>query len=643
MPAPSPDFEAVQKLAAAGRWREARERYARILRKAGKDWRPFYMAGMLEASGGDFDRAVKALEKARALAPGELQVAVNLAQVHLHRGKPQDALGLLDPLAGRLGTSPAVQKLYGTALLEAGRDEEAVTMLEAALRQGEDPAILNNLALIYRGQGDLHRSVVMLERAAKQDGGIEIRSNLASLYLATGRFDDAQLLFDGIARQGSTDPRALRAQAIFTRDTGNAEQAVRLATRALLLDPVQGASYTMLAELHDRVSNLEKALFVARLGLYLLPSDQYLAALKGRALRRLKRLDEAAAGLGKALDGAMAGPDTHRLGFELAQALDSLNDYAGAFTWFETANRTQLDQFRGGLADPKRAFAEVAALSAAFDHAPAWAASAPPSETGEADPVFLIGFPRSGTTLLDQVLDAHPAVEVLEERPLITGLAARLGELAGYPGALEALPETVRAEMRAAYFAERNRFLVPSDWAIYVDKMPLNIVHAGLIMKIFPRARFILALRHPCDVCLSCLMQNFSLNHSMAVFCSLSDTIRFYREVFALWQRYVTHLKPAFVTVKYEDMTRDLRGAAEPVLDFLGLDWDERVMDFHEHARQRGYIATPSYAQVTQPLYGHAVARWKRYGEVMAAAAKELGPEIKAFGYEDESNGTANG
>ena len=66
-------------------------------------------------------------------------------------------------------------------------------------------------------------------------------------------------------------------------------------------------------------------------------------------------------------------------------------------------------------------------------------------------------------------------------------------------------------------------------------------------------------------------------------------------------------------------------------------------MDFHEHARQRGYIATPSYAQVTQPLYGHAVARWKRYGEVMAAAAKELGPEIKAFGYEDESNGTANG
>ncbi|MEP3115259.1 sulfotransferase [Nisaea sp.] len=642
MSASSIDFEQVQKLAAAGRWREARERYAGVLRKAGKDWRPFYMAGMLEASGGDFDRAVKALEKAHALAPGELQVAVNLAQVHLHRGKPGDALGILDPLAGRLGTSPAVQKLYGTALLEAGREEEAVIALELALRQGEDPTVLNNLALIYRGIGDLQRAVTMLERAAKQDGGIEIRSNLASLYLATGRFDDAQLLFDGIAKQSSTDPRALRAQAIFARDTGNAGQAVRLATRALLLDPVQGASYTMLAELHDRISNLEKALLVARLGLYLVPSDQYLAALKGRALRRLKRFDEAAVGLGKTLDGAMAGPDTHRLGFELAQALDSLGDHAGAFTWFEEANRTQLDHFRGGLADPKRAFDEVAALSKAFDRAPAWAASATRSEMGEADPVFLIGFPRSGTTLLDQVLDAHPAIEVLEERPLVTSLAARLGVSVGYPGALEALPDSMQEQMRGAYFEERNRFLVPSDGAIYVDKMPLNIVHAGLIMRIFPRARFILALRHPCDVCLSCLMQNFGLNHSMAVFCSLSDTVRFYREVFALWQRYLRHLKPAFVTVKYEDMTRDLRGAAEPVLEFLGLEWDERVMDFHEHARQRGYIATPSYAQVTQPLYGHAVARWKRYGHVMEAAARELGPEIKAFGYEDDSNGTAD-
>lgn len=640
---PTLDFELVQKLAAAGRWREARERYARILRKAGHDWRPFYMVGMLEASSGDFERSVRALEKARALAPDELQVTVNLAQVHLHRGKASDALDLLDPLASRFGANPAAQKLYGTALLEAGRDREAVTALEAALSQGDDPAVLNNLALIYRGRGDLHKAVTVLERAATRDDSLDIRSNLASVYLATGRFDDAQLLFERISWQGTDDPRALRAQAIFARDTGDADRAVRLAIRALLLDPLQGASYTMLAELHDRVSDLGKALSIARFGLHIAPLDQYLAAMKGRALRRLKRFDEAVSGLQEALEGAAAGPDTHRLGFEFAQALDAVGDHAGAYAWFETANRTQLEQFRGSLVDPGRAFSEVQTLKDAFEKAPVWVEKATSTDAGEPDPVFLIGFPRSGTTLLDQVLDAHPNVAVLEERPIISGLSLRLASKADYPGALENLTDTMRAELRAAYFEERNRFLVPSSDALYIDKMPLNIVHAGLILRIFPNARFILALRHPCDVCLSCLMQNFGLNHSMAVFCSLADTIRFYREVFGLWQRYVTHLKPAFVTVKYEDMTRDLRTATEPVLNFLGLDWDARVADFHQHARQRGYISTPSYSQVTQPLYSHAVARWKRYGAVMEAAAKELRSEIEAFGYGDESDGAAGG
>jgi hypothetical protein len=177
--------------------------------------------------------------------------------------------------------------------------------------------------------------------------------------------------------------------------------------------------------------------------------------------------------------------------------------------------------------------------------------------------------------------------------------------------------------------------MVPSDGALDSDKMPLNIVHAGLIKRLFPRARFILALRHPCDVCLSCLMQNFSLNHSMAVFCSLDDTIRFYREVFSLWERYMETLNLSVVTVRYEDMTRDLRGSTEPVLNFLGLEWDERLLAFHEHARGRGYIATPSYAQVTQPLYGHAVARWQRYGPKLMAAAEELYAEIERFGYGD--------
>ncbi|UUX47953.1 sulfotransferase [Nisaea acidiphila] len=631
---PSSDFDPVRRLAAAGRWREARERYQRILKKAGRDWRPYYLAGMLEASGGDFDRAERALTKASALAPEEPQVAINFAQVLMHRGETGRALELLDPFGRRLRASPPVQKLYGTLLLEAGREPEAKEALETALAGGDDPAVLNNLALIARAGGDLHRAATLLERALGKDEGFEVRNNLAAVYVALGRFDSARALFDAIRAMAGLDPRAHRALATYLRDTGQLTDAVTAARRAVAADPSAASSYAMLAELEDRKSSLDEALLVSRRGLKLSPSDQHLTALSGRSLRRLKRADEARQLLEPAAKSATPGPDTHRLGFELAQSLDALGDYDGAFSWFEKANRVQLEQARGALADPAKAFAEVAALTVAFESAPTWSGATPEETDSETDPVFLVGFPRSGTTLLDQVLDAHPRVQVLEERPLITGLAANLGADGGlYPGALETLSEDRRKELREGYFAARNRFLKPADGAIFVDKMPLNIVHAGLILHIFPKARFILALRHPCDVCLSCLMQSFALNHSMAVFCSLEDTARFYRGVFALWQLYRTHLNPPVVTVKYEDMTRDLQGAAGPVLEFLGLDWDDRLAEFHIHARSRGHIATPSYAQVTQPLYNHAVARWKRYGTVMTELAATLEPEIDRLGY----------
>ncbi|WP_420402921.1 tetratricopeptide repeat-containing sulfotransferase family protein [Nisaea sp.] len=636
MAAASYDIEPIRRLASGGRWRDARERYNRILRKAGRDWRPFYAIGMLEASGGHFDRAETLLEKARDLAPAtELQVAVNLAQVRFHRGDAAAAAELLAPIAAGLLDNPQVQKLYGTVLLELGRYDEAAPALESALAQGEDPAVLNNLAVIYRNQWNLPRAAQMLERAARRDGGIEIRSNLASIYLAMGRSDAARERFDELLRRDTGDPRVLRALAQFCRESGDLTRAVWMARRAVAADPGQGASLRLLAELLDRQSALEEALRVARNGCFLAPHDQYMTALRGRALRRLKRLEAAKSLLEPALDGADQGPHTFRLGFELAQTLDALGTYEEALKWFEAANRAQFEEFRGGELDPARAFSEIAELKAAFSKAPAWAKEMAVPAPGEPDPTFLVGFPRSGTTLLDQVLDAHPNVEVLEERPLITDLALRLRAEGVYPSALEALPEQALSELRSAYFAERARFMVPSEGAVYIDKMPLNIVHAGLVKRLFPRARFILALRHPCDVCLSCLMQNFSLNHSMAVFCSLEDTIRFYREVFSLWERYVDLLDPAVVTVRYEDMTRDLRGSAEPVLHFLGLGWDERMLAFHEHARSRGHIATPSYAQVTQPLYGHAVARWQRYGPKLKAAAEELHAEIERFGYGD--------
>ncbi len=235
------------------------------------------------------------------------------------------------------------------------------------------------------------------------------------------------------------------------------------------------------------------------------------------------------------------------------------------------------------------------------------------------------------------MLDAHPDIAVVEERPLVAGLIARFA-LSGrsYPQGLVDLPAAERAEMRGWYRARMARFLPAAPTRYAVDKMPLNLVHAGLIRSVFPEARFLLALRHPCDVVLSCFMQRFHLNTWMASFTSLDDTVRLYRAAFGAWEAYADAHDPPRAAVRYEDLVDDLPREAARILEFLGLPWHDAVTRFDEHARGRGVLATPSAAQVTQPIYRTALARWRRYDFAMNPVARSLADEIRRYGYEQQ-------
>lgn len=644
MKGPAPiSLDDVERLAAAGRWDEARARYRRHLGRHAKDWRLYYRIGMLEAAGGHFEVAARAMRKARELNPGDPQVDTNLAQILVHAGLPEEALSLLSPLEPRIGHLPGFQKLFGTALLACGRHEAAETALRKALAGGEDAAVLNNLGLILRGDGRLDEAARMFSRALRVQRTPETLTNLASLYLALGLVEEARTLFVAAVRAAPLDPLVLRSVAIFHRDAGEPDAAVLAAKRAAIARPDLAIGMTFLGELADRRAELETAGVLLARATVGDPEDPHAAALMGRVLRRQKRLDEAERILAAAAGATgQARRGLYRVGFELAQLYEARRQPEEAYRWFDRANRQQRDEVPAGAARPERAFAEITALKQAFAGTPRWIGEVEADVADEfADPVFLVGFPRSGTTLLDQILDSHDRVEVLEERPLVAGLIARMRELGvAYPSALENLDAARISELRRFYFAQRDRYLTPAAGHVFVDKMPLNIVHAGLIRRVFPKARFILALRHPCDVCLSCFMQSFALNHWMAVFTSLPETVRLYRELFSLWRLYVDRLGFDFVAVRYEDLIADLRAAAEPILGFLGLDWEDRMAEFHRHALGRKVLATPSYAQVTRPIYGDAVARWRRYGFVMEDAARTLADEIRQFGYGDEDGGT---
>jgi tetratricopeptide (TPR) repeat protein len=250
------------------------------------------------------------------------------------------------------------------------------------------------------------------------------------------------------------------------------------------------------------------------------------------------------------------------------------------------------------------------------------------------DPVFLVGFPRSGTTLLEQVLDSHPSLQALEEKPAVEIMEqAFLGWAGDREDALAELDPGQIAHLRQVYFAEVSRHVKLGLGARLVDKLPLNIVKAPLIWRIFPHARFILALRHPCDVCLSCFMQSFAVNQAMASFFTLENTARTYAGVMGLWQKFDRMLPLQCHRVRYEDLVENFEVEIRALLDFLGVGWNDAVLNHVEHAKQRSVINTPSYHQVTRPIYQHAKYRWKRYAREFDPVMPILQPYIKYFGY----------
>ncbi|HEV2867529.1 MAG TPA: sulfotransferase, partial [Allosphingosinicella sp.] len=245
--------------------------------------------------------------------------------------------------------------------------------------------------------------------------------------------------------------------------------------------------------------------------------------------------------------------------------------------------------------------------------------------------VFLVGFPRSGTTLLDTILMGHGQTHVLEEIPLLERVMAQVG-------GMERLADLDAAEigrLREVYFASLDETAPPPLGATVIDKLPLNILGAPLIHRLFPDARFIFALRHPCDVALSCFTQGFELNDAMANFLEIEATAELYDKVMTFWQRCRDTLPLRVFELRYENLVADAEGAVRPLLEFLGLEWDPAVLDHHRTAAARGVISTPSYNQVTQRLYRHASGRWSAYREQLAPALPLLLPWARRFGYSD--------
>ena len=631
-PLPPKARTALEKSLSSGDPAPARPVHDLLLKHRAVPGAALFRLAMLEAGTGGFAAADRLLSAAARRQPGDPQILVNHAQVRLALDDPDGAYRLLSPLPAQVRANPAVLRLTGDAALSSDRLEEAVAAYDRLAGQGAggDPAVLTNHGTALRRLGRFEAAVAKLARAVESGAGSEAVVGLAGLYGQLDQHDRAVgLLADHLARH-PLDSVLWRQMAASHRAAGDGTRARAAVERAVLAAPGQASALTLIAEIAENAADLDRAERWARRALAVAP-DTAAAALVRAAVARRRGDPEAALALVDAWLARSPAGVRHLLLFERARSLEAARRTDAAFAAFTDANDQQMATARPRR-DPARALAQLAALTDLHR-------AGPPVGEGDAgsDLLFVVGFPRSGTTLLDQVLDAHSRIEVIEERPLIAAMIADLA-LSGhhYPSDLSRLQHREVEELREHYRSRLARHTSRTGTRYTVDKMPLNMAHVALIRRVFPGARFILALRHPCDVVLSCFMQNFGLNDWMAAFATLDGAAALYRATFAAWESYVAAVETPAIAVRYEDVVADLEREARRITGFLDLPFEPGMLAFHDHARGRGVLATPSAAQVTQPIYRTALARWRRYASVMTPIAEGLSAEIQRYGYAEE-------
>lgn len=224
--------------------------------------------------------------------------------------------------------------------------------------------------------------------------------------------------------------------------------------------------------------------------------------------------------------------------------------------------------------------------------------------------VFLVGFPRSGTTLLDTILRSHSKTMVLEEKPYLINIRHKFFKN-NTLDKINSISENEIVNLQKIYFDSFDY----NKHKITIDKFPLNLIELGFIKKIFPKSKIILALRHPLDSILSCVLTSFKINEAMANYENLQSTSYFYNEVFSLFEIYKKSLNLDLFTIKYENIVNNFESEIKNLLFFLNINYEDSVKNYHLTAKKREFINTPSYHQVIKPIYKDALARYKKYPE----------------------------
>ena len=413
-------------------------------------------------------------------------------------------------------------------------------------------------------------------------------------------------------------------------DTENAEKYY---LRSIELDPKSFFPYNNLFQLYDRSNNLEKLEELFDNISKIFGRNSSVKFLEGILQFKKKNYKETIKIFQNLEINESDFQKNALINNIIAKCFDYVNSYSQAFKYFENSNIITQNFFKKKFNKNKFNEKINTRLKSISIFKNKLIFSQKILDT-YIDPVFLIGFPRSGTTLLDTILRTHNLVEVLEEKLLVEDLIENLKPLIGGNILnLNSIDDYDLHSLRKLYFKKRTDLIGLNKKLIYIDKLPLNIIYTAELNKIFPNSKFILVLRNPHDVILSCFMQPFLPNDAMSNFYNLEDSSKFYDLVMQLWNEYEKKLNLNLHIIKYEDIVNEFDISIKKLLKFLNINWSDDLKNFHLTAQKRGIINTPSFNQVNMPIYTQSISRWKNYGYKFSELNFKLNKWINKFNY----------
>ena len=523
------------------------------------------------------------------------------------------------------------------AALWASDMAKAMRLSEEAVGAGAvHPTLLSLTALKRMQGGDNEGALPLLQRARElAPRHADLLNALGTCLTRLGRPREAVEAFDSALAIAPREARLHLGRALALEDLSELDAARAGFEQVLALDPGQSAALSRLAVLAVQRGDAAEARALATRALAIDPKDQAAALAFAQGALEQRDIPAAEQALAALFRNPDLGPVNRAFALSLAgDVLDAQDRVAEAFEAYGQSKRILREANASSMARFESVRAREIRLAEYFRCAGASAWQGAPSPRDSVH-VFLVGFPRSGTTLLGQVLASHPDIQTMEERTCLMDSAA---EFFGSDAALDrlaALPEGELDTWRTRYWQRVAESGMTPSKPVFVDKMPLNAVFLPLIAKLFPQARILFALRDPRDVVLSCFRRRFAMNAGMFEFTRLDSTAAYYGAVMRLMTIYSEKLALATFEARHERLVSDFAGEAARLCAFLGLSYRAEMTAFARRAKEQN-IDTPSGAQVAAGLSETGLAQWRRYARELQPVLPVLAPFVAQYGYPEK-------